>query len=32
MMRYFIFRLAYLNPLRRPVHATLGTGEPITLA
>jgi len=32
MMRYFFYRLAYLNPLRRPVHATLATGEAITLA
>jgi alpha-ketoglutarate-dependent taurine dioxygenase len=31
MMRYLLYRLAYLNPLHRPVHATLGNGEPITL-
>jgi alpha-ketoglutarate-dependent taurine dioxygenase len=29
--RYLAYRLAYLDPLRRPVHATLGNGEAITL-
>lgn len=31
MMRYLMFRLAYLKPLRRPVHVTLGDGQAITL-
>jgi alpha-ketoglutarate-dependent taurine dioxygenase len=31
-MRYLFYRLAYLNPLHRPVHATMGNGEAITLA
>ena len=32
LLRYLLYRLAYINPLKRPVHATLGNGAPITLS
>jgi alpha-ketoglutarate-dependent taurine dioxygenase len=31
-VRWLLYQMAYPNPLRRPFHATLGDGRPITLA
>jgi len=28
--RYWLYRLAYTDPLKRPAHATFGNGDPIT--
>jgi hypothetical protein len=31
LVRWLLYLMAYPNPLRRPCHATLGDGRPITL-
>jgi alpha-ketoglutarate-dependent taurine dioxygenase len=31
-LRWFFYRIGYPNPFRRPFHATLGSGSPITLS
>ena len=28
--RYWLYRLAYIDPLKRPAHATFGNSDPIT--